>query len=220
MFGSLDASNYIGSVPFYEKEFEIILSKIVVCYNLMLAKGITLESDENEIRNTLVNDFLNDREIKQQLKLEYFINPEVPEPNNKRPDIKFQSVNSWSNPKEYFSIECKVLDNENVAGTSGRNAKYIKEGIYRFTSMDYSSYHRVNGMLGFIVEKMNIHTNVNHINELLQTSLKKANTTKKITKDSFIDDFEYQYHSTHLDRDNHELKIYHLMLNFSKNIAL
>jgi hypothetical protein len=98
------------------------------------------------------------------------------------------------------------------------NAKYIENGIDRFITKFYSSYYRVNGMIGFIVEDLKIDENVKSINTLLTTSFSSISTKQEITKDSFIDDFEYHYNSIHADKDNDELKIYHLMFDLSENI--
>jgi hypothetical protein len=218
MFNNLDATNFSSSIPFYDVNFEDILSKITICYHKMIENKEPLIKDENKIRDALVNDYLNNPTIKKELKLEYFINPEVPERNNKRPDIKFQSPNTFYNPEQYYSIECKVLKNENLTGEKGLNAKYVYNGIYRFTSNYYSSFYRVNAMIGFIVDKLNIHENTEkNINLLLQEN-KAINTTKEITKSSFIEDFEYHYDSEHLDKNNQKIKIYHLMFDFNKNI--
>jgi hypothetical protein len=218
MFNNLDATNFSGSTPFYDVNFEDILSKITICYHKMIKNKEPLIKDENKIRDVLVNDYLNNPTIKKELKLEYFINPEVPERNNKRPDIKFQSPNTFYNPEQYYSIECKVLKNENLTGAKGLNAKYVYNGIYRFTSNYYSSFYRVNAMIGFIVDKLDIRENTEkNINLLLQEN-QAINTTKEITKSSFIDVFEYHYDSEHLDEDNQKLKIYHLMFDFNENM--
>ena len=217
MFNNLDATNFSGSIPFYDVNFENILSKITICYYKMIENKEPLFKDENKIRDVLVNDYLNNPKIKKELKLEYFINPEVPEKNNKRPDIKFQSPNTFYNPEQYYSIECKVLNNENLTGKTGLNAKYVENGIYRFTSNYYSSFYRVNAMIGFIIEKLDTHKNIENINVILQSN-NAINTTKEITSSSFIEDFKYHYHSEHLDESNQKLRIYHLMLDFSENM--
>ena len=218
MFDNLDASNFKGSVPFYDANFEYIMHKISVCYLMMVDTKISLTKDENLIRDVLVNNYLNNNLIKERLKLNYFFNPEVPEKNNKRPDIKIQSPNDVYKTEAYYSIECKVLDNKNVTGTSGLNAKYIKNGIRRFADKEYTTHFRVNGMIAFIVEEMDIHQNINHINSLLGSAFGQIKTTKTLTNEKYFDDFEYHYFSTHEDIDNYGFRIYHLMLDFSGNI--
>jgi len=221
MFGSLDASNFSGSILFYDNEFEKILSKITICYQLMKTDEVVLENNENKIRDVLVNDYINNLKIKQNLQFNYFLFPEVPESKTSgRTDIRIHNPNSFLNQnEEYYIIECKRLDNTNTKGTSGLNAKYIENGIDRFITKYYSSYYRVNGMIGFIVEDLEIDKNVKNINTLLTISFPSIITKQEITKDSFIDSFEYHYNSIHTDKDNHELKIYHLMFDFHLNIS-
>lgn len=74
-------------------------------------------------------------------------------------------------------------------------------------------------MIGFIVETLDIHANADSINTLFDSFQTDAKTIKKLTKDTFIPNFEYHYHSTHTDIDDANLKIYHLMFDFSENIA-
>jgi hypothetical protein len=220
MLGSLDASNFSGSVTFYDNEFKKILSKIAYCYQLMKSDKVELENDENKIRDTLVTCYVNNPEIKRKIQLEYFIFPEVPETKTGgRADIRIHNPNSFMNQnEEYYIIECKRLDNTNTKGTTGLNAEYIKEGINRFITKKYSSYYRVNGMIGFIVEDLKIDENIKNINAILTNSFSSIVTKQEITQDSFIDDFEYHYHSVHTDKDNKDLKIYHLMFDFMGNI--
>lgn len=219
MFGDLDASSLEGTNLFYEKQFEVILGKITSCYKLM-KKGVQdLPNDENKIRDILVNDYINNPQIKRDLKLEYFVFPEVPESKSPgRTDIRIHSPQSFYNQEEYFIIECKRLDNTNIIGTSGLNAKYIENGIYRFVTKYYSSYYRVNGMIGFIVEKLDVTTNIQNINTLLVNEFKESNTSSTMLQDNFIDDFPHHFHSIHNDTDNNPLKIYHLMFDFHDNI--
>ena len=219
MFNSLDASNFEGSVPFYDANFQYIMHKISVCYSMIVSSKVQLSKDENFIRDVLVNDYLNNNLIKENLKLNYFFNPEVPEKNIKRPDIKIQSPNDIYKTEAYYSIECKVLDNKNVKGASGLNAKYIKNGIRRFTDKEYTSHFRINGMIGFIIEEMNIHQNTDDINSLLESSFGHIKTTKPLTNEKYFDDFEYHYSSIHDDIDNFQLRIHHLMLDLSTNIS-
>lgn len=220
MFGSLDASNFGGSIPFYDNEFERILAKITICYQLMKNDKVVLENDENKIRDILVNDYVNNPKIKNKLQLNYFVFPEVPESKTSgRTDIRIHNPNSFMNQnEEYYIIECKRLDNANKTGTTGLNAKYIENGIDRFITKYYSSFYRVNGMIGFVVEDLKIDENIKNVNTLLTTSFSSIITKQEITKDSFIDEFEYHYSSIHADKDNDELKIYHLMFDFYENI--
>ncbi|MGG8497281.1 hypothetical protein ACQY1Q_12760 [Tenacibaculum sp. TC6] len=220
MFGSLDASHFSGSVPFYDNEFEEILSKICVCYQLMKVDKVVLENDENKIRDLLLLNYLKNNEIRRKVDLlQWHFEREVQEDHSiGRTDIKVISPNTFEKQEAYYILECKRLDNTNIIGTSGLNAKYIENGINRFITKYYSSYYRVNGMIGFVVEDLKIDENVKNINTLLTTSFSSIVTRQEITKDSFINDFEYHYSSVHTDKDNNELKIYHLMFNLSGNI--
>lgn len=220
MFGSLDASNFSGSIPFYDNEFEKILSKITICYQLMKTDKVVLDNDENKIRDILLLNYLKNDEIREKVDLlEWHFEREVQEDHSiGRTDIKVISPNTFKKQEAYYILECKRLDNTNTTGTSGLNAKYIENGIDRFITKYYSSYYRVNGMIGFVVEDLKIDENVKKINTLLTTSFSSITTKQKITKDSFIDDFEYHYNSVHTDKDNDELKIYHLMFDLSGNI--
>ncbi|MCH7397810.1 hypothetical protein MM236_07415 [Belliella sp. DSM 107340] len=219
MFGSLDASNFSGSIPFYDNEFEKILSKITFCYRLMKTDNVALENDENKIRDVLVNQYINNSSIKRKIEFEYFIFPEVPETGTSgRTDIRIHNPNRFYDQDEYYIIECKRLDNVKTTGTSGLNAKYIRNGLDRFVCKYYASFYRMNGMIGFIVEDLEIDENMRNINTLLTTSFTSIKTTKVISRDTFINEFEFHYSSIHTDEDNNQLKIYHLMFDFSENI--
>lgn len=220
MFNNLDATNFSGSIPFYDVNFEDVLSKITICYNKMIVDYFTIENDENSIRDTLLLKYLKNDIIREEVGLIdlYNFEREVQEDESEgRTDIKVTTRDTFKTQKAYYTIECKRLDNINTTGKSGLNAKYISNGIERFISKKYSSYYRVNAMIGFIVDKLDIHKNTENINSLLQSN-KDINTTKEITKSSFIKDFEYHYHSEHLDKENQKLKIYHLMFDFNENM--
>jgi len=220
MFSRLDASSFSGSIPFYEKQFEEILTKVTVCYQLMKADKVSLENDENKIRDVLLLNYLKNNQVRKDIcLLQWHFEREVQEDHSiGRTDIKVISPNTFEKQEAYYILECKRLDNKNTKGTSGLNAEYIKNGIGRFTSKRYSSYHRVNGMIGFIVNDLEIHSNTKSINSLLLNSFKSVQTNQEITRCHFIDNFEYHYHSTHTDKDNDELKIYHLMFDLNENI--
>lgn len=220
MFGSLDASNFSGSVTFYDNEFENLLFKITACYQLMKNDKVVLENEENKIRDFLLLNYLKNNEIRSKVDLlQWHFEREVQEDHSiGRTDIKVISPNTFEKQEAYYILECKRLDNTNPKGTTGLNAEYIKEGINRFITKKYSSYYRVNGMIGFIVEDLKIDENVKNINTILTNSFSSIVTKQEITQDSFIDDFEYHYHSVHTDKDNQDLKIYHLMFDFMENI--
>jgi len=220
MYNNLDATNFSGSIPFYDMNFEDILSKITVCYHKMIVDYSTIENDENAIRDILLLNYLKNDKIREEIGLInlYNFEREVQEDDSEgRTDIKITTRDTFKKQKAYYTIECKRLDNINTTGTTGLNAKYVSNGIERFISKKYSSYYRVNGMIGFIVGKMDIHQNIEKINTLLKTN-KAINTTKKITKINFIKNFEFHYCSEHKDKNIKKLGIYHLMFDFSENM--
>jgi len=220
MYRNLDATNFSGSLPFYDITFEDILSKVTICYHKMIENKESLINDENKIRDVLLLKYLKDDEIRQEVGLIdlYNFEREVQEDeSNGRTDIKITTRDTFKTTKAYYTIECKRLDNVNTTGTSGLNAEYVTNGIERYISKKYSSYYQVNGMIGFIVEKMDIHQNTEKINTLLKAS-KVICTTKEITESNFINGFKFHYHSEHIDKDNNKFGLYHLMFDFSENI--
>lgn len=221
MFGRLDASNFNGSTLFYQGEFELILSKVTACYQMMITENVQVPNNENKIRDKLLIDYLRNPLILKSISMpEVLFDRETLEDHSVgRIDIRVISPETFKEPKAYFILECKKLDNKNPNGSSGLNAEYIKNGILRLTSKFYSSFYRTNGMIGFVVAPLDIHANIECINTLLETPFKAANTNRKITKENFIDGFEYHYSSLHSDLNSDPLIIYHLMFDFSKNIS-
>lgn len=214
MFTYLDASAYGHSRIFYNAEFEEILSKLIVCYNTMRRDNVSLINNENSIRDYILYNYLKKQSFKVEHQVtNYLFDPELPE-NTGRIDIRVMPVNPFVNDDAYYIIECKRLAAVNQNGTSGLNSEYIKEGVSRFVSKKYSNYYKTNGMIGFVVQSMDIYKNIKAINSLLKG---KANTTKELFNRKIVSDFDYSYCSTHsLDKD--EVLIYHLMFDFSKNI--
>lgn len=219
IFTNLSASNYDYSSNFYKTEFEDILSKIISCYNLMLDDHVYLTNSENAIRDVLLLNYLKNNKVRNKVELvNYLFDREVPEDIGVgRTDIKIQTINTFSDTSAYYTIECKRLDSTNLNGITGLNAKYIENGICRFISKTYSSYYKINGMIGFVVQEVDIHDNIKSINSLLKDTFTSANTTKQIEKRNIRSDFKYCYCSTH-GEPNEEILIYHLMLDFTKNI--
>lgn len=219
MFPILNASSYKYSSLYYHKEFECLLSKFIQCYNMMVASNLQVQSDENEIRDVILKKYLNDNAIRKQLDLGNFLfDREVPEDNDiGRTDIKIQTPDTFKDTKAYYIVECKRLDSCNQTGITGLNAKYVSNGVCRFVSGKYSTHNNTNGMIGFIVQPMDIHANTDCINSLLINQSFQTNTTQNIQPRKIIDDFEYSYFSTH-NIGEREVIIYHLMLDFSKNI--
>ncbi|MCL2329181.1 MAG: hypothetical protein FWC39_11815 [Bacteroidetes bacterium] len=217
----LNAVGYIYNTTNYNAEFQRVLCGVFACYTMMLKDNIVIPNDENEIRNILLIKYLKDDNKRKITGLagNFIFDREVPEDNTKgRTDIKVQTIQTFTKSNAYYIIECKRLDNENLNGTTGLNAKYIENGIYRFVSKQYSTNCGVNAMIGFIVEAMCIHSNTGNIKTLLKNNFTNCNTTKNLQKETFIPDFEFHYSSEHRDIDNENFTLYHLMLDFSNNI--
>lgn len=221
MFTELNASGYEYNHIFYHAEFENILSKIIACYDLMVADNVPLINDENAIRDVLLKNYLKNNHIRKKIKLtDYLFDREVPEDRSLgRTDIKIQTSDTFQDTSAYFIIECKRLDATNPTGTTGLNAKYIENGICRFASTTYSTHYKTNGMIGFIVESLDINKNISSINNLLATKFSGANTTQYLQYRKLVTDFDFSYCSCHNVKGN-SVVLYHLMLDLSKCIKL
>lgn len=223
LFDDIDASAFKENAQYYyEMEFLLILSKIVLCYKKIISNGERLENNEDKIRDYIHCNYLNNQAVCNELNLSYHFECEPKEYGSSEGylDIKIFNENIFSNPSEYYIIECKRLNNQTKRGRTGLNGKYIEDGILRFVRKKYSSFHRINGMIGFVVEKMDIDSNVSDINYLLSNIYSEANATTPITPIGFIEDFRFQYFSEHKDTDESYFKLYHLMLDFSDSIKI
>jgi hypothetical protein len=218
MYG-LSAEGFIHNAKTYTEEFRHLLIGIVSCYNMMIKDNIKLPNDENEIRDKILIDYLNNDDIRKTTGLtEFAFNREVPENKTKgRTDIKVEIRNGFRPVAAYYIIECKRLDDKNVLGVSGLNADYIKDGVCRFVNRCYSTYCGINGLIGFVVSKLDIDANTAHINMLSTTKI-NCNMVREIRKEYFIPHFEYHYSSKHKDRENTPFTLYHLMLDYSSNV--
>lgn len=139
MLSPLDPSAFLESAGFRDAELQDVLTKIVYCYRLMLSNNVRVANNENQIRDELLINYLRNNKIREQLKLAtYLFDREVPEDNNKgRTDIKVQTTNTFNDTSAYYIIECKRLNNKNLKGKTGLNAKYVEDGIMRFVSGPY-----------------------------------------------------------------------------------
>lgn len=161
---SLDATPFIPAVNNYQSEFQDLIAKIYLCYELMLLDKVELPyNNENEIRDILLFKYLNNNELRQRFGLINFLfDPEVPV-NNGRSDIKISTKDTFIDTNAYYVIECKRLDGEPTL-----NKAYGKDGINRFTTNYKSKNHEyyypsncgVNGMIGFVIKNININDNM------------------------------------------------------------
>ena len=185
-----------------------------------------LSNNENAITKRIV-DLLQDNDYRRSRSelLNYSFQREAPE-NSGRVDIKVMiNKESFVDTNAYYTIECKRLDAANANGLTGLNAEYIKNGICRFVREDYyTSYFGESGMLGFVVEAMNIDENVDCINLLLKKTFVAqddvkvcANVIDPMTRHTFQGVPFFM--SKHRKHDGKELTLLHLFLDFSNHIS-
>ncbi len=189
---NLDATILEDADIYYENIFKNLLLNIYSCYEYMLADKIKVpKNDENEIRDILYK-YISKRKIRNEICNIYGFNfdKEVDEKTG-RIDLKIKDINDFEDFDSYYIIECKRLD-----GKSTLNKYYINHGINRFTSGYYSSSYGINGMLAFVVEKIDIHSNMDKIG-------------------GFFNCLEINklYDSNHSNK-----KLFHLIMDFSSNI--
>ena len=128
-FDEMNANHYLFAKEDYNNEFQRILSKIILCYYLMLVNKVKLVNDENTISDKLCSEYLNNDTIRNKIKLtDYLFVREVQE-NLGRVDIKIITRDTFLSTKAYYIIECKRIDGINQEGSSGLNGKYIEDGI-------------------------------------------------------------------------------------------
>jgi len=214
----IDASAFKYNLIYSNSEFEDILKGIISCYYSMVSNKIRLpHNDEEAIRDTMLSkDYLKGYNFKEDHPplSNYHFDKETSE-NKGRADIRILHINPYISDDTYYIIECKRLD-----GNKELNRKYIAEGIIRFTNeKKYPFYNDTAGMIGFVVEKIDINKNVLSINELLKQEFSNIDTEETITEKTIISDFEYSYFSKHKVNNASKI-IYHLMFDFSDNISL
>jgi len=218
---TINASAFSYCSEIFNSEFEEILKGIILCYYCIISQKTKLPyNNENDIRDIIISDkYLKNMDFKKAHPPldRYHFDKETSE-NAGRADIRILHVTPYIDDNAYYIIECKRLNAKNQEGTSGLNAEYIKNGISRFTSQEYSTYNNTAGMIGFVVEKMDIHKNVCIIKKLLEKYFAHINTEETLIYKTIVPIFEYSYFSKH--RINGVLiTIYHLMFDFSDNIS-
>lgn len=159
---------------FKQNLFEIIVDSLIQFSNMMkddcLAEGKYLENHEEKIRTHLLENYLNNDDIRRCTRLSSISLRFIPENYENydrisetylgRTDIKVVSANWFENNRDYYIIECKRINSK-----SALNKKYISEGVSRFVvnPPKYSSYHGKNIMFAFIVEKIDIKSAIKKI---------------------------------------------------------
>lgn len=223
----MDTSIFEYTQDYIKTEFCKVCRGCIMVYNTIIEKQCSLPNDENLIRNEFMK-YLKDSHYKHTHAPlnEFYFDREVPEQNG-RADIKVLTRNCFEDDDAYYIIECKRLNNINTTGITGLNAEYIKNGICRFVTGFYSTYNDFCGMLGFVIDKMDIHKNTcGDINKLMsQTMINDkgievhANVTIPMTNIIMENTFNYSYLSNHWHEiEKREIAIYHLMFDFSENV--
>ncbi len=224
------ADLFVYSDYTHEEQFRLILIGIIEAYHLMLVNCAAIENKEKTIRNYLCENYLQDGKFKEKYRLQPFHFEAEPAAIKKSKevgfiDIKVITTDTFFEPKDYYTLECKRLDgdylNKSVSTYKANSlaVEYIKNGIMRFVINKYPTPFGVNGMIGFIVKPSNIDDGVNDINNLINQRFPQSNTTRLLSKMSFIKNFNFTYISSHADVDYNNFDLYHLMLDYSSIIV-
>lgn len=173
--------------------FNLILDMLIKGCEFMVdscnSKGETLPNHEERLRSILLESYLDNDNIHNQIgiKIPFRFIPEAYENYSEddntyigRVDMKVVSGNWLSNKNDYYIVECKRID-----GTKSLNQKYVLEGVHRFVEENpkYSSYNNKNIMLGFVVNNIDICSTVSKIDDIhkneISGSIKKDITLIK-----------------------------------------
>lgn len=189
----------------YQTRFINLLNEILNCYNFLIVQEQNIPSNENEIRDLLVDNYLSKKITNYTFKKEEYI-------NLGRVDIFV--VEKLTKERPQFVIECKILDNKNITGVTSKNAKYIKDGIYRFLTEYYYLDNELytNAMIGFIVKTISIEDNIKALNELSKIMFKNLIDITQEIKPHIDDIYKSTYHSC----TDKNFTVYHLMMDMTK----
>jgi len=223
------ADLFIYSKYTHDEQFRLILKGILNAYYLMLSSCNSIENKETIIRNFLVENYLQDGKFKEKYHLlPFHFEAEPAKIKNSKEegfiDIKIITPNTFIEPNDFYTIECKRLDGDyfhkkisinSLYRTNSLAVKYIQEGIMRFVINKYPTPLGINGMIGFIVKPINIDKGINDINNLIKSRFSQSNTTRLLSKIFIISGFNFVYTSSHTDIKGGNFDLYHLMLDFS-----
>ena len=159
----------------YRANFEKIITYILDICALIVKdyeeRQLKLPNDENKIRSIMLEEYMNKQKAAHGMS-GYKFELEVPEnyagsgQHIGRVDIRILLKSDFEKDDAYYIIECKRID-----GSFDLNKKYVKEGVARFVTEKYSSYYGRNIMLGFVVKKIDISSNVKLIEEIQNADL-------------------------------------------------
>ena len=208
----LDASGFLPAKTTARMEFIALLEGFVKIYDIIIASGVTLPNNEEAIRDEFLKHIKDARIANNIGPFKYYSTDAEPKENRAGYlDLKITPRRPGADPMEYFSIECKRLDDKKQRGKSGLNAKYVKDGLDRYRKGKYSVYHNINGMFGFIVADINIHDNVQCINGFLASK-------EHLKQTHDVNSFDFAYLSKHESMGQKTFELYHLMFNFASRI--
>lgn len=226
------ADNFLHDDFYYQSQIEQVLGHVVSCHTLMLTDNEPIISNENKIRNRLIKRYLKNQKVKNKVGIEGFrfsAEDAIIDDNDNEvgyTDIQVTMGNNkfdFDNDDVFFILECKLLDGKGELSNSNLNGKYIVNGVMRFTTPihphvvpKYPTNLKVNGMIGFCIQKFDIHNNsTKKLNEHLNQWCPNE-TLSPIIHEPFIKNFDYTYISKHQTiTSKQEFKLYHLMLDMT-----
>lgn len=222
----MNAASFVYSSTRRDTYFETVLTTCVEVYKEIINSSIELEDNENKIRDKFLK-YLQNLDFKKSHELKNLKFDKETAENAGRADIRvLPTKDEYINDEEYYLIECKRLNSQNLNGISGLNAEYVKNGICRFVSGYYSTHYGCNALFGFVVEHVDMENDiVNNINSMLNVTMTNdhdvdvnANVIQQMCNQDFANSYPYSYLSTHTHISGSELVLYHLMFDFSNNI--
>lgn len=211
------------------EQFVAILRGIARAHRAMLVDCPVIDNNERRIRNYLYEHYLDNGLFREKHGLNPFIF--IPEPAEIKDgeevgylDIKVITFDTFRETKNYYTVECKKLDGKYrllkpKAGSkylkNSLATEYIENGVFRFVSQQYPTPLGVNGMVGFVVEEVDIEDSITDITSLMQERFTNCKTSRVLEKVLSDDDFEFTFLSTHRDVEENVFDLYHLMLDLS-----
>ena len=201
------------------KTFKIVIEELYLIAltdsyeRLIHIQGIYLLS-ENKIRNKIQFDFEHNNElISEYIQNETItFNSEsqiVTEENKFRTDIKLFCC--WY--RKSFIFECKKFNPHNYYYIKGRFNKHEYNGIERFTESIYAENDKYAGMIGFVCSG-NIITIIENLKPKVREFRLVANSDNLL--DNKCADWKFSFQSKHMRKNNTEIHLYHLFLDFVK----
>lgn len=159
----VDASKFKFEYEYQEKDLKFILNSVYKCYLKIIASNITVNNNENDIRDLFISDlYLDNHKLKQELDIVEFLFDKEIQTEKGRVDIRILNmINTMKGDfKPYYFIECKRLDGViNPDNKNTLNDKYTTDGISRFIEEKYQTHQEANAMIGFIVKEIDIEKN-------------------------------------------------------------